>query len=134
MNLALEDRLQIYPMLQSFQVCDGQLLDIRKLMRMRGYLDRSSFLDLLNDFEDALRVRLEKLSSLPESAAVFSICHDILNISGTLGMCELMSASERLQEFARSNTSEIDCSRGDVLTAGKRALEALQSYKVALGS
>jgi hypothetical protein len=118
-------------MLESFKVNDGQVLDIRKLIRMRGYLDNVNFLEIIGDFEQALRQRLANLAQLPlQCSEIDAICHDLMNISGTLGMCELMSASERLRESARhKRQSDITFNRMEALTAGERALIALHKYK-----
>lgn len=123
-------------MLESFKVNDGQVLDARKLMRMRGYLDDASFQEIISEFEQALRQRLGNLARVPlQSSDIEALCHDLLNISGTLGMCELISASERLRESARlKRQSDITFNRMEALTAGERALVALYNYKKEAGA
>jgi hypothetical protein len=121
-------------MLETFLVYDGHILDVRKLMRMRSYLDAASFLEIIEDFEVALRERLSRLRCTAlEPTQIAGICHDLLNISGTLGMCELMSANECLREAIHRAGVKTDSNRTQVLKAGDRALAALENHKAEVG-
>ncbi|HET6389250.1 hypothetical protein [Hyphomicrobium sp.] len=109
-------------------------LDSGKLMRMRSYLDTASFREVIAEFETGIRQRLLNLEALDLTPSqIDAICHDLINFSGTLGLCELASAAEQLREHARRQA------RADLVSAqvamrpvGDRAVATLQNYMEAL--
>jgi hypothetical protein len=112
---------------------EAQVLDKGTLLRMRDYLNREDFMGVVEGFLSVLRRNIGDLQSgmkSPEELRV--ICHDLINISGTLGMVELMFESERLMALARSNSpaAYIKSALTSVVDAAVRALSALQACLV----
>ncbi|WP_045835466.1 hypothetical protein [Hyphomicrobium sp. 99] len=109
---------------------EGPVLDANKLLRMRGYLDMEGFREIIGEFETGIRQQLVNLGSLELSPSqIEAICHDLINFSGTLGMCELMSSAERLREFARRNArADVVTAQMELRRAGDRAVAALNAY------
>ncbi|WP_339085318.1 hypothetical protein [Hyphomicrobium sp. ghe19] len=109
---------------------EGTVLDAGKLLRMRGYLDLVGFRDIIGEFETAIEQRLLNLQSLELSPSqIEAICHDLINFTGTLGMCQLMSAAERLRECARHHArAEMLSAQVEMKYAGERAMAALRAY------
>lgn len=120
------------PMLEVLTIDDGKVLDARKLLRMRGYLDMDGFREIIGEFETVIRQRLLNLESLELSPLqIEAICHDLINFSGTLGMCELMSAAEKLRDYARHRArADMVSVKMEMKGAGERAMAALEAYMV----
>jgi hypothetical protein len=118
------------PMLEALISNEGQVLDTSKLLRMRGYLDMDGFREIIGDFDTGIRQRLLNLESLELSPSqIEAICHDLINFSGTLGMCELMSAAERLRDYARRRArADMISTQTEMRGAGDRAMTALRNY------
>lgn len=127
MNAAhFDDKLSMFESLDSF---DGQIFDSRNLLRMQGYLDPASFREIIEDFKSALEGRLRDLDRLDGSRSdVASVCHDLLNFAGTLGLFELKAATERWSASADSGEQSFERAIADVRVAGDRALAVLKDY------
>jgi hypothetical protein len=112
-------------------ITDEQLvLDASKLMRMRSYLDLDGFRDVIAEFETGIRQHLLNLESLDLSPSqIEAICHDLINFSGTLGLCELSLAAERLREHARRRArADLVSAQVEMRSVGVRAIAALNDY------
>jgi len=118
------------PMSEAVITDEGPVLDANKLLRMRGYLDMAGFRSIIGEFETGIRQRLVNLESLELSPSqIEAICHDLINFSGTLGMYELMSAAERLREYARRHArADVVSAQMDLRSAGGRAIAALDAF------
>jgi hypothetical protein len=108
---------------------DGLVLDSRSLLRMQDYLNAAGFREIVDDFKFALEQRLADLDMPGLSAEKFDhVCHDILNLAGTLGLSELRVAAERLSNLNVHDRLPIEHATADVRNAGARALSALSEY------
>lgn len=114
---------------------DEPVLDSSKLMRMRSYLDMEGFRDVIAEFETGIRQRLLNLESLELAPSqIEAICHDLINFTGTLGLCELTSAAERLRDHARRRErADMVSAQVEMRRAGDRAIAALKAYMGAPG-
>jgi hypothetical protein len=122
-------------MVEALISSEGKVLDAGKLLRMRGYLDLTSFRDIIGEFEIAIEQRLLNLQSLELSPSqIEAICHDLITFTGTLGMCQVMSVAEKLREFARQHAqADMLSAQADMKSAGERAMAALRAYMEGAG-
>lgn len=110
----------------------ASLIDIRRLSDMRKSIGTVAALDIIGDFQDVLRERLQQFEKCKDAspAAQFRVLHDLTTTAETLGLLELAVASERLVYHLRydpGSTYGSDLSE-DVVNAGGRAIHAIEDY------
>jgi|GEM_PF-6967541 len=110
----------------------ASLIDTRRLSDMRKSIGTLAALDIIGDFQDVLRERLQQFEKCKDAspAAQFKVLHDLTTTAETLGLLELAVASERLVYHLRydpSSTYGSDPSE-DVVNAGGRAIHAIEDY------
>lgn len=111
---------------------DVPVLDQDKLSRMRDYLDEQDYREVVGGLGAALAAQLQELDRSNRSAVELrGICHDVIGLSGTLGMMELMYASERVMELARADSSAEDTALA-VISLSDAAVRALQALQISL--
>ena len=116
-------------MLVPLDAHDGLILDSRSLLRMQNYLTPAGFREIVEDFKSALEQRLGDLDMPGLSTEEFDhVCHDLLNLAGTLGLFELRAAAERLSNLKAHDRLPIEHTAVEVRNAGARALSALSEY------
>lgn len=99
---------------------------------MRKSIGTAAALDIIGDFQDVLRDCLRKFEQYKDAlpAAQFKVLHDLSTAAETLGLLELALASERLAYHLRydSETAYGSELSDDVVTAGSRAIRAIEDY------
>jgi HPt (histidine-containing phosphotransfer) domain-containing protein len=120
-------------MLSAPDVVGSNVLDVGRLLRMRDYLDANAFLDIVEEYKSRLQSLLNELdckSTKNSPVDLRRISHDLVNVAGTLGMSELVLASEQLMHLIRSerHLETLTYLAEDIIAAGARALCAIEKY------
>ncbi len=93
---------------------------------MRVYLDEESFTEIVRDYAAALEKCIAVVRKVKSSAELRSACHDLIAISGTLGLTELMLTSEYLTDVVRENSSPIAPATEELEKVANRAMSTLR--------
>jgi hypothetical protein len=93
---------------------------------MRVYLDEESFAEIVRDYAAALEKCVAIVRLAKSSAEVRSACHDLIAISGTLGLTELMLTSEYLADVVREKRFPIAPATEELEKVANRAMSALR--------
>ena len=110
----------------------ASLIDTRRLTDMKNSIGAPAALDIIFDFQQVLETRLQDFKKCKGASATtrFHILHDLSSAAETLGLLELVLASERLAYQIRYDPQSADNPRlsEDVVTAGDRAIHAIEDY------
>ena len=107
-------------------------IDTRRLTDMKNSIGALAAFDIISDFRQVLEERLHEFKTCNKASAStrFHILHDLSSAAETLGLLELALASDRLAYQIRYDPPAAEDPRlsEDVVTAGKRAINAIEEY------